>query len=108
MKSEYLSLSDATREAITRQQLCDDLRIIVNKPMLHSDNQTALSIDQNPVQYQCSSKHFVIRYHFIPPAVQNDLIKSHSMMFPLMKSSMSLITEALEPHKHTSSGLRLA
>jgi hypothetical protein len=52
---EYMSLSDAKREAIARQRLFDDLHIVTD-PMLHSDNQAPLSIAQNPVQYQ-RSKH---------------------------------------------------
>jgi hypothetical protein len=64
MEAEYMSLSDATREAIARHQFFKDLQILVNNPILHSDNRAALSIAQNPVQYQ-RSKHIAIRYHFI-------------------------------------------
>jgi hypothetical protein len=39
MEAEYMSLSDASREAIARQHFFDDLRILINTPVLHSNNQ---------------------------------------------------------------------
>jgi hypothetical protein len=62
MKSEYMSLSNASQEAIARQHFFDDLRILVNTPVLHSDSQAALSIVLNHVQDQ-RSKHIALRYH---------------------------------------------
>ena len=56
--AEYMSLSDTSREAIARQHFFDDLRILINTPVLHSDNQAALSIVLNPVQYQPCSKTY--------------------------------------------------
>lgn len=41
--------------------------------MLHSKHQAALSIAQNPVQYQHST-HIAIPSHFIRQAVQHDQI----------------------------------
>lgn len=51
MEAEYMSLSDATREAIARHQFFKDLQILINNPIFHSDNQAALLIAQNRVQY---------------------------------------------------------
>jgi hypothetical protein len=42
MEAEYMSLSDATRKAIARHQFAKDLQILVNNPMLHSDNSSRL------------------------------------------------------------------
>jgi hypothetical protein len=99
MESEYMSLSDATREAIARQQFFDDLCIIVNKRMLHSDNQAALSIAQNPVQYQ-RSKHIAIRYHFIRQAVQDQITLDY---VPTDEQIADVLTKALKPIKHLQS-----
>ena len=97
MEAEYMSLSDAAREAIARQHFLDDLRILVNTPVLHSDNQAALSIVLNPVQYQ-RSKHIAIRYHFIRQAAQNDMITIDYV--PMDEQIADVLTKALKPVKH--------
>jgi hypothetical protein len=97
MESEYMSLSDATREAIARHQFFKDLQILVNNPILYSDNQAALSIAQNPVHYQ-RSKHIAIRYHFIRHAVQNDQITIDYV--PTDEQIADVLTKALKPVKH--------
>ena len=97
MEAEYMSLSDAAREAIARQHFLDDLRILVNTPVLHSDNQAALSIVLNPVQYQ-RSKHIAIRYHFIRQAAQNDMITIDYV--PTDEQIADVLTKALKPVKH--------
>jgi hypothetical protein len=97
MESEYMSLSDATREAIARKQFFEDLRIHVNTPLLHSDNQSALSITANPIQYQ-RSKHIDIRYHFIRHSVQND--KVNVDYIPTDMQVADVLTKALSSVKH--------
>jgi hypothetical protein len=97
MESEYMALSDATHEAIARHQFAKNLRILVNTPMLHSDNQAALIISVNPVQYQ-RSKHIVIRYHFIRHAPQNDQVTVDYI--PTDEQIADVLTKALKPLKH--------
>jgi hypothetical protein len=96
MESEYMSLSNATREAIARNQFFKDLQILVNNPILHSDNQAALSIAQNPVHYQ-HSKHIAIRYHFICQAVQDQISLDY---VPTDEQIADVLTKALKPVKH--------
>jgi hypothetical protein len=67
MESEYMSLSDATREAIARHQFFRDLHILVNNPIPHSDNQAALSESR-------TISTFAIWYPFYRQAVQNDQV----------------------------------
>ena len=97
MEAEYMSLSDASREAIARQHFFDDLRILINTPVLHSDNQAALSIVLNPVQYQ-RSKHIAIRYHFIRQAAQNNMITIDYVSTD--EQIADVLTKALKPIKH--------
>jgi hypothetical protein len=96
MESEYMSLSDATREAIARHQFFKDLHILVNNPILHCDNQAALSIAQNPVHYQ-RSKHIAIRYHFIRQAVQDQISLDYVHTDVQIAD---VLTKALKPVKH--------
>jgi hypothetical protein len=97
MEAEYMSLSDASREAIARQQLYMDLNIQISTPLLYSDNQAALAIAQNPVHHQ-RSKHIDIRYHFIRNAVQNDQVKIDYV--PTANQTADILTKALGPQQH--------
>jgi len=97
MEAEYMSLSDASREAIARQQLYIDLNIQNSTPLLYSDNQAALAIAQNPVHHQ-RSKHIDIRNHFIKNAVQNDQVKIDYV--PTANQTADVLTKALGPQKH--------
>jgi len=63
-EAEYMSLSDASREAIARTQLFKDLDINADIPTLYSDNQAALEAVMNNAPHQ-RAKHIDIRFHFI-------------------------------------------
>ena len=69
MEAEYMSLSDASREAIARLQLFKDIRTSTDIPTIFSDNQGALTIAMNPTDHQ-RAKHIDIRYHFIRNCLQ--------------------------------------
>src|SRR5437773_4318684 len=73
MEAEYMSLSDASREAIARLQLFKDIRPSTDVPTIFSDNQGALAIATNPTDHQ-RAKHIDIRYHFIRNCLQNNRI----------------------------------
>jgi hypothetical protein len=98
MEAEYMSLSDASREAIARQHLYTDLNIQDSIPLLYSDNQAALAIAQNPVHHQ-RSKHIDIRYHFIRNAVQNDQVIIDYV--PTAGQTADILTKALGPQQHS-------
>lgn len=97
MEAEYMALSDASREAIARQQLFTDLDVPTTSPVLYSDNQAALTIAQNPVHHQ-RSKHIDIRYHFIRDTVQNDKITIDYI--PTAQQTADILTKALGPQLH--------
>jgi hypothetical protein len=72
-EAEYMSLSDASREAIARHQLFEELGIPSMPAPLLSDNQGALTITEDPTQHH-QVKHIRVRYHFIRDAYRQELI----------------------------------
>jgi len=64
MEAEYMSLSDASREALALNQLLQYLRLQINPPRPLTDNQGALAIVESAVHHH-RAKRFDIRYHFI-------------------------------------------
>ena len=64
MEAEYISLSNASREAITRLQLFKDIQTSTDIPTKFLDNQGALIIATNATKNQ-QVKYIDIRYHFI-------------------------------------------
>lgn len=73
-EAEYVSMSEATKEAIYLKSLLDELdmdeyaNVIINV-----DNQSAQSLANNPM-FHARTKHIDIKYHFIRDAVCNKLI----------------------------------
>src|SRR5947207_316578 len=66
MEAEYMTLSNATRETLTRQQLFEELCIssASKSVIILTDNQTAFNISENPANYR-QTKHIDIHYHAI-------------------------------------------
>ena len=66
MDSEYMALSDASREALARKQFGQELGVPSSQAPITilSDNQSALEIAENPANYR-RAKHIDIRYHAI-------------------------------------------
>ena len=64
-EAEYISLSDATREAIWLRNLYAELGYPQQEPtLIYGDNQSALAIAENP-RYHKRTKHFDIKHHYI-------------------------------------------
>ena len=101
MEAEYMSLSDAAREIYARIQLFQELDIKIPTPILFSDNQGALTIAQNPTNYQ-RAKHIDIRYHFIRQAVQNNKIRIEFV--PSNQQLADILTKSLGPLQHHRCG----
>jgi hypothetical protein len=97
MESEYMALSDASREAIARSQFFDDLNILIGTPLLFCDNQAALTLAQRPIRYH-RSKHINIRYHFIRDCLENDQIVINYI--PMENQLADVLTKALPPLRH--------
>lgn len=74
-EAEYVSLSEAVKEAIFLKRLVSEISEEAQKTVtVFSDNQSAIAIASNPVCNQ-RTKHVDIRYHFVRNAVESDIIK---------------------------------
>ena len=66
MEAEYMTLSDAARETLARQQLFEELHILFasKSVTILTNNQIALNISENPTNYR-QDKYIDIHYHTI-------------------------------------------
>lgn len=97
LEAEYMSMSDAGREAIARKQLHDELEIKTRTPIIYCDNQGALAIAENPTNHQ-RSKHIDIRYHFVRNAIKAGQINVEYI--PTDQQVADVFTKALVKAKH--------
>ena len=69
-EAEYVSASDASREAVWLRKLLSDLFDTSLEPVvIHCDNQSCIKISENPV-FHDRSKHMEMRYHYVRDMVQ--------------------------------------
>lgn len=73
-EAEYISLSDASKEAIHLNHLLEELVGRRGPILLCCDNQSAMKLAENPVMHQ-RTKHIDVRYHFIREHIANGNIK---------------------------------
>ena len=72
--AEYLALGAAVREGLFLQQLYGEMGITFKPVEIFEDNQAAIAIAKNPVQYS-KQKHIDIQHHFIREEVNNRHVK---------------------------------
>jgi hypothetical protein len=97
-EAEYMSLSDASREAIARNQLFEELGVILPAPPpLLSDNQAALAITEEPAQHH-QIKHIRIRYHYIRDAYRQEQISIGYI--PTADQAADILTKPLHAPAH--------
>src|SRR5271168_3179397 len=93
MEAEYMSLSDASREAIVRTRLYSDLEIsTASSPLLYSDSTSALSLTDESAPYQ-RSKHIDTWYHFIRDILEKGEIQVDYV--PSEENPADVLTKAL-------------
>ena len=102
-----MSLSDASREAIARHQLFEELGIsLPGPPAILSDNQGALAITEEPAQHH-RKKHIRVRYHLIHDIYRQELISIGYV--PSADQAADILTKSLHSPAHlrhcTSLGL---
>ena len=89
VKSEYMALCQATKEAVWLKGLLSDLGIDLRSPLIiFADSQGAISLAQNPV-FHPRSKHIAIQFHFTREQVKRQRITLKYI------STKSMITDAL-------------
>ena len=95
-EAEYVSLSQATQEAIWMRQLLSDIGHKVDKPtLLYEDNQGAIEIAKNQ-RFHSRTKHINITFHFIRERISSNEIKvmyceSESMLADVTTKGLSKI-----------------
>ena len=92
-----MALSDASREAIARFHLLEELQLKPCTPLIASDNQGALTIAENPTNYQ-RAKHIDLRYHFIRHALEKGQVQIEYV--PSAYQLADILTKSLGPQKH--------
>jgi hypothetical protein len=73
-EAEYLSLSEAVKEALWLKSFLGELGVPQESITIHCDNQGALALALNPVHH-ARSKHYDIRTHFLREHVQSGAVK---------------------------------
>ena len=95
-EAEYVSLNQATQEAIWMRQLLSDIGHKADKPtLLYEDNQGAIDIAKNQ-RFHSRTKHIDITFHFIRERISSNEIKlvyceSESMLADIMTKGLSKI-----------------
>jgi hypothetical protein len=98
MESEYMALSDASREAIARGQFFQELNIPSMPIVILSDNEAALDLADGTTTNHRKSKHIDIRYHQVRHFVQEGKVEvSH---ITSEHQIADIFTKALGPQRH--------
>ncbi len=94
-----MTLLDAAREALARQQLFEELHIpSASKPVtILTDSQTALDISENPANYH-QAKHINISYHAVRHYIHDRKIEIDYI--PSNYQPTDIFTKALGHPKH--------
>jgi len=103
MESEYMALTDATKELKWVRMLLAELGHSNNKSadeiptVVFSDNQSAIALGKNPVSH-ARAKHIDLRHHFIREAIQDQII--WVQYIPTAEMTADSLTKALGHEKH--------
>lgn len=95
-EAEYVSLSDASQEAVWLQRLLDELGFKQHhKITLHEDNQAAIALAKNG-KYSSRTKHIDVKYHYVRQAIEDGKLKvdycpTEDMIADIMTKSLSRV-----------------
>jgi hypothetical protein len=109
MESEYMALTDATKELKWVRTLLAELGYSNGKSDddptdLFSDNQGAIALAKNPVSHS-RAKHIDIRHHFVREAIQDKII--WIQYIPTAEMTADSLTKALGREKHEKCTARM-
>jgi hypothetical protein len=98
MEAEYISLSEAGREACWLHSLYEELGYTQKIPnIIKGDNNGSIAMAQNP-QFHKRAKHIATRWHWIRDLVQNKIISIESCRDP--DQTADIFTKPLARPKH--------
>jgi hypothetical protein len=108
MESEYMALTEATKELKWVRTLLAELGYSngkTNQPTdLFSDSQSAIALAKNPVSH-ARAKHIDLRHHFIREAIQDRIIWVQHV--PTAEMTADSLTKALGREKHEKCTARM-
>ncbi|MCO5602391.1 hypothetical protein L7F22_056522 [Adiantum nelumboides] len=94
-EAEYVTATEASKEALWLMRLVEELGIKSQVPVLHCDSQSAIMLARNPV-FHAKTKHIDVKYHFIRSVLDDKsitLVKVHTDDNPADLSTKSLPAE---------------
>ncbi|MCO5591755.1 hypothetical protein L7F22_045747 [Adiantum nelumboides] len=83
-EAEYVSATEASKEAIWLARLCSEFGLPDKAHMLGCDSQSAICLAKNAM-FHARKNHIDVRYHFIQEVLENGLItlvKVHTSQNP--------------------------
>jgi len=98
MQSEYMALSDASREAVARAQFFQELNISSMPLLILSDSETALDLADGSTVNHSKSKHIDIKYHQVRHYIQEGKVEVSHIASEYQIAD--IFTKALGPQKH--------
>lgn len=109
MESEYMALTEATKELKWIRTLLAELGYSNNSKDepptdLFSDNQSAIALAKNPVSH-ARAKHIDLRHHFVREAIQDKVI--WVQYIPTTEMTADSLTKALGREKHEKCTTRM-
>ena len=72
-EAEYISATEASKEAIWLSRLGEDLGMSVSTPVLGCDSQSAVYLAKNAM-FHSRTKHIDVRHHFIRQVLEDGLV----------------------------------
>ena len=96
-ETEYISTSDASREAVWLRKMLFDLFDSSLEPVvIHCDNQSYVKLSENPV-FHDRSKHIEMRYHYVRDMVQRRAVNLRYI--PTHEQTADVLTKPLSKTK---------
>ena len=72
-EAEYISATEASKEAIWLARLCSEFGLPDKAPVLGCDSQSAICLAKNAM-FHARTKHIDVRYHFIREVLEDGLV----------------------------------
>lgn len=96
-EAEYISLSEATQEAIWLRRLMNDFEIKIHKAVIiYEDNQSCLKLTQND-KFSRKTKHIETKFNFVRDLVNKNIIKL--LYCPTEQMEADMLTKPLQAIK---------
>jgi hypothetical protein len=98
MQSEYMAISEASREAFARAQFFEEINIPSMPVVLLSDNEATLDLADGTTTNHRKSKHIDIRYHQVRHFVEEGKVEASHIVSEYQIAD--IFTKALGPQRH--------